>query len=67
MYMDDMNEFWIICEMIRLFNHELSLKHINVKTITLDKCQNVLEVEHYNNCQFKYCKHYSNEKVIFQM
>jgi hypothetical protein len=53
--------------MIRLFNDGLNLKHINVKTITFHKCENVLEVGHYNNRQFKYYKHYSNEKVIVQM
>ncbi len=53
--------------MIKLFNDGFSHKHINVKNFTLDECENVLKVRHYNNRQFKYRKHYSNEKVIIQM
>lgn len=53
--------------MSKLFNDGLNLKHINVKTITLDECESVLEVGQYNTHQFKYKKHYSNEKVIVQM
>jgi disulfide oxidoreductase YuzD len=59
--------FELFFEAIRLFNDGLNPKHINVKIITLDECESALEIRHYNNHQFKYRKHHSNEKVIVQM
>jgi hypothetical protein len=39
---------WFV-KVIILFSDKLSPKHINVKIITFDECESVLEVGHYNN------------------
>ncbi len=60
---------WVLNDLLkwfRLFNDEVNPKHLYVKTITLDECENVLEVLLYNNRQFKYWKHYSNARIMAQ-